>query len=57
VSETDAINALNEAKLRLDRSGDKRHIAAAIRGAREVMTDEQIAAELGVPVEWVADHA
>jgi hypothetical protein len=57
VNEAEASNALNEAKLRLDRSGDKRHIAAAITDARTVMTDEQIAGELGVPLAWVDEHS
>jgi hypothetical protein len=57
LDEAEAINALDKAKRRLDRSGDKRHIAAAIRDARVSMSDEQIAAELGVSVEWVAEHA
>ena len=57
MDETDAINALNEAKLRLERSGDKRHIARAIGDARRVMDDQQIAGELGVSAEWVEEHA
>lgn len=57
VNEAEAINALNDAKRRLEQSGDKRHIAAAIRDARMSMSNAQIAAELGVSVEWVAEHA
>jgi hypothetical protein len=57
MSEAIAINALREAKQRLERSGDNRHAADAIRDARTVMSDQQIAAELGVPVEWVGEHA
>lgn len=57
MSESDAINALCDAKLKFDRSGDKRHIAKAIRDARALMSDEQIAAELGESVAWVAEHA
>jgi hypothetical protein len=48
VTEAEAINALREAKLRFDRSGDKRHLREAISEARAVpMTDAAIAAELG----------
>jgi hypothetical protein len=57
VNEAEAINALREAKRRLDQSGDKRHMAAAIRDARISMSDAEIAGELGVSVEWVAEHA
>ena len=60
MAEAEAINALRDAKRRLDLSGDKRHIAKAIGIARNVdppMSDAVIAAELGVPVEWVGEHA
>jgi hypothetical protein len=57
MDEAEAINALCEAKRRLDQSGDKRHIAAAIHDARISMSDAQITAEIGVSVEWIVQHA
>ena len=57
MDEPEAINALTNAKLKRARSGDKRHVRAAIHFAREIMGDEQIAGELGESVAWVAEHA
>jgi hypothetical protein len=57
MDEADAIKELREAKVELDRSGDRRHIARALADARAAgMTDEAIAAELGVSREWLAEQ-